>query len=128
MCRFLLNKFTFSFPSPENKLQRLKGSASVLKQLKDRREHYIEQLLARDGPVEQRISDLELDQPVTSVSGSGVLRLLNPEQPLTVGEVLHLVRHDELDRTEQEDQREEDREDDKSESGSKSLGESPPSR
>lgn len=74
----------------------------MLQQLKDRREHCIETLLASDTPVEQRISDLELDQPVSGSSSGSVARFINPEQALTVGEVLHLVKHDELDNTDTE--------------------------
>lgn len=88
-------------PPPEHKLRRLQTNTTVLQQLKDRREHCIERLLASDGPIEQRISDLELDQPL---SQQQLVRIINPHQPLTVGEVLHLVKHDEL-------QEEEDTED-----------------
>lgn len=99
-----LNPFqliTISIHPPEHKLRRLQTNTTVLQQLKDRREHCIERLLASDIPIEQRISDLELDQPL---SQQQLVRIINPHQPLTVGEVLHLVKHDEL-------QEEEDTED-----------------
>lgn len=94
----ILVQVPIGFSLPENKLKRLQTKSGVLQQLKDRREHCIETLLASDSPVEQRISDLELDQPVSA----SVARFIHPEQPLTVGEVLHLVKHDELENTETE--------------------------
>lgn len=95
-------------PNPslaEHKLKRLQSNTTVLQQLRDRREHCIERLLASDGPLEHRISDLELDQPLSAASEGPqqqLLRIINPQQPLTVGEVLHLVKHDELQEEEED--------------------------
>ena len=113
----------------ETKLKRLqKSSGNTLEQIRNRRDHCIEALLASDEPLEQRERDLALDQP-TAGSQQQILRLLNPHQPLTVGEVLHLVKHDQLADTE-EDQPAEDGlvEDPATDDHSVSSSTSPPSR
>lgn len=74
----------------ENKLQKIKNDPNVLKQLSEKREACMSQLLNGDVNCEQD----NLDTPVTS---SSFLRAVAPErQALTTGEVAGLLKYDRL--------------------------------
>ncbi|XP_055590255.1 uncharacterized protein LOC129742380 [Uranotaenia lowii] len=87
----------------ESRLKRLKTNPSVLQQLAERREACMQHLLNDStAPIGNDLSlYLELDEPVNNRE---ILRLIRPEQPLSVAEVVHLVNHDQLERQQQEQQ------------------------
>lgn len=68
----------------------------MLGQIRARREECVERLLASGADLAPT-PDFALDESISGGHQQAVLRLLNPEQPLTVGETVHLVKHDQLE-------------------------------
>lgn len=82
-------------------MRRIKKDPSVLRQLAEKREACLQSLLVDcdSGVQENREIDLNLDAPVSNTDfrpAQEIARFLHPEQALSVGEVVHLVKHDHL--------------------------------
>ncbi|XP_022917041.1 coiled-coil domain-containing protein 32 [Onthophagus taurus] len=78
--------------SLEAKLHKIKTDQDVIKQLQQKREECMNQLLNNTQYSED--VDLELDEPIES---STVLRAITPQkQALTQGEIVELVKYDQL--------------------------------
>ncbi|XP_055678570.1 uncharacterized protein LOC129787208 [Lutzomyia longipalpis] len=85
----------------ESKLRRIKNNPDVLRQLAEKREACLQSLLVDCSEEVQanRDIDLNLDAPVGNPdfrAAQEIARFLRPEQALSVGEVVHLVKHDHL--------------------------------
>lgn len=91
----LIQKFHLA----ESKLRKIKKDPSVLKQLKEKREECLNNLLNNSLSIRTE-EDFELD---VSVEPNEIIRHLIPEQAQTVGEIAHLIQHDLLDQQKQED-------------------------
>lgn len=72
----------------------------MLKQLKEKREECFNNLLNNSFSITTE-QDLELSE---GVKPNEILRHLIPVQAQTVGEIAHLIRHDQLDQQKQEDE------------------------
>lgn len=73
----------------ENKLQKLKNDPDILRQLREKREACMQQLL-QGTDFDQDNSELE-----APVNASAILRAIAPErQALTSGEIVELVKYD----------------------------------
>ncbi|XP_059616070.1 uncharacterized protein LOC132261308 [Phlebotomus argentipes] len=100
----------------ESKLRRIKKDPNVLRQLAEKREACLQSLLVDcgDGVQANREIDLNLDAPVNSTdfrAAQEIARFLRPEQALSVGEVVHLVKHDQLQvESEEEEQQQQPKE------------------
>ena len=84
----------------ENRLKKLKKDPSVLKQLSERREAAIENLLKTTDRLTTE-SDINFDQPIHQSleileSAQEIIRHICPAQPQTVGEVVHIIKYDQL--------------------------------
>lgn len=84
----------------ERKLSKLKNSSNILEQLKARREHCIENLLVgninlNDSPDVDEI--LHLNEDIESNRGRDLLRYIQPEQPINLGELVTIIHHDQLE-------------------------------
>lgn len=84
----------------ERKLSKLKNSSNILEQLKARREHCIENLLVgninlNDRPDVDEI--LHLNEDIESNRGRDLLRYIQPEQPINLGELVTIIHHDQLE-------------------------------
>lgn len=78
---------------PEEKLRKIRSDPDVLKQLAAKREACMQQLLLADAHYDSE-ETLELDAPVTT---SHIVRALYPErQAISQGEVVELVKYDQL--------------------------------
>lgn len=85
----------------ESRLRRIKKDPNVLKQLKEKREECFNNLLNNSNSSSITTeADLELDQAVESKE---IIRHLIPVQAQSVGEIAHLIKHDQLDQQKQED-------------------------
>lgn len=106
--QFLLLHFFFT----ENKLKKIKNDPNILRQLTERREECFRNLL-NDNIRIQTEQDLELEAEVNPELGRAneILRQIRPEQPLSVGEIVHIIKHDHLDNTTEEEQQESDQSD-----------------
>ena len=78
--------------SIESKLNKIKKDPNLLKELTEKREECIRNLL-NSSSVLTSDSDLELEYPVNS---SEILRHIIPQQALNVGEIAHLINNDHL--------------------------------
>ncbi|CAO1353444.1 unnamed protein product [Diamesa hyperborea] len=76
----------------ESKLNKIKKDPNLLKELTEKREECIRNLL-NSSSVLTSDSDLELEYPVNS---SEILRHIIPQQALNVGEIAHLINNDHL--------------------------------
>ncbi|XP_058449135.1 uncharacterized protein LOC131429103 [Malaya genurostris] len=76
----------------ERKLKRLKTNPTVLQQLAERREVCMQYLLNDNDRLS--CADSELDEPVNN---NELLRFIKPEQPLSIAEVVNLVKYDHLE-------------------------------
>lgn len=77
----------------ESRLAKLKSDPSVLRQLAEKREACMRQLLC-----EESFCDTETLSYQEPVEDSPILRAVAPhKQALTQGETVHLVQHDQLD-------------------------------
>jgi len=75
----------------ERKLAKIKKT-NLVKAISEKREDCMRTLLTTEDTVRDHL--LELDTPV---SNSELYRHLQPIHPLTVGETVHIVKHDQLD-------------------------------
>lgn len=85
--------------SLEKKLKKLKTSQTLLNQLKSKREDCISNLLRDNSRNITNEELLELDTPIQS-SVQEICRHFCPEQPLNVGETVHIIQHDHLEKIE----------------------------
>lgn len=85
--------------SLEKKLRKLKSNQKILDQLKSKREDCISNLLRDNYTSITNDEFLELETPIQS-SVQEICRHFCPEQPLSVGEIVHIIQHDHLDNTE----------------------------
>lgn len=83
----------------ERKLSKLKNSANILDQLKARREHCIENLLVGNINLNDSTNgdEIHLDEDIESNRGRDILRYIQPEQPINLGELVTIINHDYLD-------------------------------
>lgn len=86
--------------SLEKKLKKLKTSQTFLNQLKSKREDCISNLLRDNSRNITNEELLELDTPIQS-SVQEICRHFCPEQPLNVGETVHIIQHDHLEKSEE---------------------------
>jgi hypothetical protein len=93
----LLSAYNSHF-SLESRLNKIKKDPSVLKQLQQKREECLQNLLNNSISIRSD-QDLELEE---SVQTNRIISHLIPAQPQTIGEITHLLRHDELDLQKQE--------------------------
>lgn len=84
--------------SLERKLYRLKRDPNILRQLSEKREECIRNLL-NDSLNIDRDGDLALDAPVTLGDSTvhEIYRHIRPIQPINIGETVHIVKHDQLE-------------------------------
>lgn len=87
----------------ENRLQKIKKNPTVLKQLKEKREELFDNLLNSSTTRITTDKDIELEE---SIEANKIISHLIPEQPQTVGEIAHLIKHDQLDLQKQEEDQE----------------------
>ncbi len=80
-------------PHTENKLNKLKTKSSVLKQLTERREECMEKLLS--GAIDLPPTELDYDDNSNRPSAQFVRHII-PEQALNSGELIHIIKHDQL--------------------------------
>lgn len=83
----------------EQKLKKLKNKPSFLEQLKSKREDCIANLLRDNSRISTNEEFLELETPIQS-SVQEICRHFCPEQPLNVGETVHIIQHDHLEKIE----------------------------
>lgn len=96
----------------ERRLARIKNDPHLVAHLTAKRDDCMRILLGPNGDqVETSGSQIDLDQVVRAEVGgrlNELMRRVQPEQPLNLGEVVPIVRHDQLQRkTEEEELREE---------------------
>ncbi|KAL7011661.1 hypothetical protein ACKWTF_014377 [Chironomus riparius] len=84
----------------ENRLKKIKQNPSVLNQLKEKREELVGNLLNSSTTRITTDKDIELDE---SIESNKIISHLIPEQPQTIGEIAHLIKHDQLDLQKQEE-------------------------
>lgn len=104
----LLGKFIYSkicLPSKliivislESRLKKIRKDPSVLQQLKEKREECLNNLLNTSYSLRSE-QDFELEE---SVKSNEIIRHLLPAQAQTLGEIAHLIQHDQLDQQKQE--------------------------
>lgn len=84
----------------ETRLQKLKSNPDVLRQLAEKREACMRQLLQENYIYEEEI--LQFEEPIED---SPILRAVAPHrQALTHGETVELVRYDQLDKVEKREE------------------------
>lgn len=83
----------------ERKLLKLKNSSTILDQLKARREHCIENLLIGNINLSDCINgdEINLNEDIESNRRRDILRYIQPEQPINLGELVTIINHDQLD-------------------------------
>lgn len=83
----------------ERKLQKLQKDASVLEQLKARREHCMENLLQGNITLhDSQSEDLQrLEEEFVESRTRDIARYLVPEQAVNNSELLHIINHDHLE-------------------------------
>lgn len=83
----------------ERKLSKLKNSSNILDQLKARREHCIENLLVGNIDLHDSTNgdEIHLDEDIESNTRRDILRYIQPEQPINLGELVTIINHDYLD-------------------------------
>lgn len=84
----------------ESRLRKIKKDPTVLQQLKEKREECFNNLLNNSFSITTE-QDFELDE---GVKPNEILRHLIPAQAQTIGEIAHLIRHDQLDQQKQENE------------------------
>ncbi|XP_045477668.1 uncharacterized protein LOC123682898 isoform X2 [Harmonia axyridis] len=77
----------------ESKLKQLKSDSNIVEQLIAKREACMQQLLAGENVFAEEI---DLDQPVNNLKN-----LLSSRQALNQGEIVDLLKHDQLENTEE---------------------------
>lgn len=94
-------QFRLSNPIAERKLAKLKSDPNILTQLQARREQCMEQLL---------LGNLNLDQEQLNnindedIEANRLQRFIQPEQPISGTELIHIIEHDHLDETDESPQ------------------------
>lgn len=76
----------------EKKLQKIKKGANLVEALSEKRNDCLRQLL-NSGDADNNNEVLALDQPLNNIE---FYRHLQPVQALSVGELVHIVKHDQL--------------------------------
>lgn len=94
MINYTISLYSFK----ESRLKKIKKDPSVLAQLKEKREECFQNLLNNSFTIRTE-QDFELEE---GIQANKIISHLIPAQPQTVGEIAHLVRHDELDLQKQE--------------------------
>ncbi|XP_070507845.1 uncharacterized protein [Chironomus tepperi] len=84
----------------EKRLEKIRKNPTVLKQLKIKREELIGNLLNSSTTKITTDKDIELEEVIES---NKIISHLIPEQPQTIGEIAHLIKHDQLDIQKQEE-------------------------
>lgn len=87
----------------ERKLSKLKNTPNILEQLKARREHCIENLLV--GNIDctyNNAEDNQLNEDLESNRRRDLLRYIQPEQPINLGELVTIINHDQLEQDRKE--------------------------
>lgn len=79
-------------------MNKIKKKSGVLEQLKEKREECINNLLNNSGTITTE-DDIELDR---SIEANKIVNHIIPQQAQSVGEIVHLVKHDQLDIQKQE--------------------------
>ena len=87
----------------ENRLKKIKQNPTVLNQLKEKREELVGNLLNSSTTRITTDKDIELEEAIES---NKIISHLIPEQPQTIGEIAHLIKHDQLDIQKQEEDQE----------------------
>lgn len=81
-----------------------------MKQLSEKRESCMRNLLSGGITIRDE-TDLQLEAPTADFgAATELLRHIKPEQPMSVGEIIHIIKHDQL-------QEEKEESDDHSDSG-----------
>jgi hypothetical protein len=83
----------------ERRLQKIRKDNGILQQLTQKREECLAHLLNGDTGRLNSDYDLELNAQVNSIENGVVLdliRTMRPEQPLSMGEIVHIIEHDQL--------------------------------
>lgn len=88
----------------ESKLKKIKKNSDVLSQLQEKRFECINNLLNSSGTITTD-NDIELDK---SIEANKIVNHLIPAQAQSIGEIVHLVKHDLLDILKQEQEQEEE--------------------
>lgn len=83
-------------------MKKIKKDPSVLKQLKEKREECLKNLLNNSITLRTN-QDFQLEEEIHS---NRIISHLIPAQPQSIGEIAHLVHHDELDQQKQEEESE----------------------
>jgi Coiled-coil domain containing 32 len=82
----------------QRKLKKVRKDNGVVNQLKQKREEALEHLLVGSDRLNNDY-DLELESSTNVIENGVVLefiRQVRPEQPLCVGEIVHIIKHDQL--------------------------------
>jgi len=87
----------------ENRLEKIKKNPTILNQLKEKREELVGNLLNSSSTRITTDKDIELEEAIES---NKIISHLIPEQPQTIGEIAHLIKHDQLDLQKQEEDQE----------------------
>lgn len=87
----------------ENRLERIKKNPTILNQLKEKREELVGNLLNSSSTRITTDKDIELEEAIES---NKIISHLIPEQPQTIGEIAHLIKHDQLDLQKQDEDQE----------------------
>lgn len=92
-------RYIFSWEFIEKKLSKLKNTSNFLEQLRARREHCIENLLVGniDANDFTNSDEIHLNEDIESNRGRDILRYIQPEQPINLGELVTIINHDYLD-------------------------------
>lgn len=83
-------------------MQKLKKDPNILQQLSNHRKTCFENLLNNQISI-QTDQDLELNVAVRGDRANEIIRYIRPEQPLSIGEIVHIIKHDQLYREEEKD-------------------------
>lgn len=90
----------------ENRLKKLKKNSGVLSQLKEKREECINNLLNQSQTLNTD-NDFELE---AEIEANKIISHLQPRQPQSVGEIAHLIKHDQLSLQKEEEEEEQQKE------------------
>lgn len=87
----------------ERKLSKLKNTPNYLEQLRARREHCLENLLEGNLSINDcdYSEDLRLQEDFESNRRRELLRYIQPEQAINLGELVTIINHDHLDQDQQ---------------------------
>ncbi len=79
-------------------MHKIKTNPDVLKQLAERREACMNSLLnSGEDYLGTSENEVDFDQPLgQNETASEIFRHIKPEQPQTVGEIVHFIKHDQF--------------------------------